>query len=97
MDTFRTGITGDKTLATINQIIAQQEKTNSEFLDSFIDYQDGKVINKVTFKLYDDNSVPKQLTLALKTAAAPANTAKVWEGVMAVENNLVPLIGYREN
>ena|SRR6266496_4102487 len=97
MDTFRTGITGDKTLATINQIIAQRESTYAEFLDSHIDYDEGKVINKVTFELYDDTTVPKKLTLVQKTAQAPANATKVWEGVMAVENNLAPLIGYRDN
>jgi hypothetical protein len=95
MDTIRTGITGDKTLATINQIITQQENRNSSFLDSHIDYENGVVLNKVTFELYDDDTVPKQLTLKKKTDPAPANATNVWEGIMAIENNLQAVICYR--
>lgn len=95
MDTIRIGITGDKALRVINQIVLQQEGRNSQFLDSHIDYVDGAVLNKVTFQLFDDDTVPKTLTLAKSTDPAPANTTRVWEGVMAAKNGLQVVIGFR--
>jgi hypothetical protein len=96
MDTMHIGITGDKTLAVINTIITQRENLNCEFQDSHISYDQSKVINLVALEMYDDASVPKPLTLKKQTDPAPANTTKIWEGVMAVENNLVLVTAYRD-
>jgi hypothetical protein len=97
MDTMHIGITGDKTLAVTNTIITQRENLNSEFQDSHITYDQGKVINQVTMEMYDDASVPKKLTLKKQTDPAPAHASKIWEGVMAVENSLVVVTAYRDN
>jgi len=96
MDTTQIGITGDKTLATINQIITQRENLNCEFQDSRIGYKNGVALNRVTLGLYDDDTVPKKLTLKKKSEPAPDNAAKVWEGEMMAENSLLAAIGYRD-
>ena len=97
MDTTQRGLTGDKNLTAINELITAQEALNCEFQDSHITYVSKSVVNQVTWEMYDDDTVPNPLTLKIKGDAAPPKSKKVWEGVMAVENNLVVVVAYRDN
>jgi len=97
MKTIRFSVAGDNSLADINEILTDQEARNSEFLDSKIAYQDQKVVNLVTFNLYDDATVPKGLILRKKGENPPQNMTKFWEGVMVAGKNLIVVVAYRAN
>lgn len=95
MKTIRFSVAGDNSLADINEILSDQEARNSEFLDSKVSYQDGEVVNLVTFKLYDDATVPSELTLKKKGLKPPQNATQFWEGVMVASKELVVVVAYR--
>ena len=95
MKTIRFGVAGDNNLADINEILSDQEALNSEFLDSKIAYQDQRVVNLVTFNLYDDASVPKELILKKKSQEPPQNATQFWEGVMVASKETVVVVAYR--
>ena len=95
MKTIRFSIAGDNSLADINEILSDQEARNSEFLDSKIAYQDQKVVNLVTFNLYDDATVPNELILKKKSQKPPQNATKFWEGVMLASKETVVVVAYR--
>jgi hypothetical protein len=97
MKTIRFSIAGDNSLADINEILSDQEARNSEFLDSKIAYQDQKVVNLVTFKLYDDATVPNELILKEKGQKPPQNATNFWEGVMVASKETVVVVAYRAN
>jgi len=96
MDTITRGIPTTATLAEIVQLISEQEERNCEFLDSKIAFVEQRLLNLITFKLFDDDTVPKRLTLMQVSDPPPANASKFWEGVLAVQNNQVLVVaGYR--
>jgi len=95
MKTIRFSVAGDNNLADINEILSAQGALNSEFLDSKIAYQDQKVVNLVTFNLYDDATVPKELILRKKGENPPQNVTKFWEGIMVAGGNLIVAVAYR--
>ena len=95
MKTIRFSVAGDHSLADLNEILSDQEARNSEFLESKIEYEDGAVVNVVTFELYDDATIPKDLILKKKTQKAPDNAKAFWEGVFVVENELLVAVAYR--
>jgi len=97
MKTINFHVAGDNSLADINQILSDQESRYSEFLDSKVDYSDNKVLNLVTFKLYDDTIVPNELILKKKSEAPPRNATQFWEGVMVVNKEQVVVVAYRAN
>jgi hypothetical protein len=95
MKTIRFSVAGDNSLADINEILTDQEARNSEFLDSKIAYQDQKVVNLVTFNLYDDATVPNELILKKKSQEPPQNATQFWEGVMVADKEIIVVAAYR--
>jgi hypothetical protein len=97
MKTIRFSVEGENSLADINEILSEQEERCSEFLDSKVANQDGKVVNLVTFKLYDDTTVPNKLILRKNGESPPQNATKFWEGVMVASKETVVVVAYRAN
>jgi hypothetical protein len=95
MKTVRFSVEGNAALSDINTTLSDQENRCSEFMASKIAYEDGKVVNLVTFTLYDDVMVPNALTLKRKGDEGPPKAVQFWEGVMAVSNDLVVVTAYR--
>ena len=97
MRTIRFSIAGESSLADINEILSEQEERCSEFLDGKVAYQEGKVVTLVTFKLYDDTTVPNKLILQKKSDKPPRNATRFWEGVMVVSKETAVVVAYRAN
>lgn len=97
MKTLRFPIEGDNDLTKINEIISFQEDKDCEFLDSKIAYEEGKVVNLVTFKKYDEPTDVKELILIEEGQKVPGNakTPSFWKGVMVTEGKLAVVEAYR--
>lgn len=93
MKTLRFAIAGDNDLTQVNEIISFQEDKDCEFLDSKIAYEEGDVVNIVTFRQYDRPTDLKKLILKDKSQGAPPN--KFWEGVMVANKNLTVVLAGR--
>ncbi len=95
MNTVRFSIQSKNGLEDINICMSEEEQRCTEFMDAKIAYQNGEVVTLVTFRLYDDTSVPKELILKKKGSPAPKNATQFWEGIMMANNQATVVVAYR--
>jgi len=89
-------IPGNKSLAEINRLVAQQESRQLEFEDIQSVIRDGHPTSIVSFKLTEGLAALKALSLKLKSETPPPGTSSVWIGRMAIKGKVEEVVAYRE-
>lgn len=95
MNEYKVSIDGSSTLAEINRQIKGEEAGASEFLNSVVGPDEGRVSNIAKFKELPAGTVPPELTIVKQGERAPAGKSEVWSGVMVIEGTSESVVGYR--
>jgi hypothetical protein len=90
-------IEGKYDLPQINLQISREEAGASEFVCSNISFYENRVTNIAKFKELAAGTVPAKLTLVKQGDQPPAQSQRVWSGVMVVSGTNEALSAWRQN